>query len=506
MKYPLSNLFRGILSAIVRLYILRFRQELRQIYTDTIRLQQKQLKLVLNSPLVKYYHGDVTGQKFHQMAPTRHDSYELKTKELQRSESHLTGFYAQSSGTTSGTKKWIPTPLKFLRMNHIRGTWYVLYILQSAGIAVFKGISVLVGGLIYSDGKKTKIADVSALMIDRIPYLFKWFYIPDLKIAVRGSWKEKFDHIVHNGLQNRKIKIISGVPTWILSIIRDILRKSNGASMKQLWPEFACYIHGGVDFSIYKSEFENLFRGMNIRFLEIYNATEGFFALQDDLENDGMLLLTNNHIYFEFIPYEEFKLSKWNIIDLGKVRIHVDYVMLISTTTGLLRYIQGDTVRFTSIDPYRIKVSGRIQEYINAFGEDLNLQQTNCAITQACQMNSAELAHYTVAPKPLSIEEKGWHEWYVEFEVPPIDEVKFRQDLDRELRNVNFNYDQKRTEDFALESLRMVVLPKGFFEFYMWEKNKMGGQNKLQRLRNDRELADSIMHLLKTYHATSTHP
>ena len=293
------------------------------------------------------------------------------------------------------------------------------------------------------------------------------------------------------------IVMLAGVPTWILTLATEVLKYSGKNNLSEVWPYLKVYLHGGVKFDPYKAQFKELLPTSNVLYLEVYNASEGFFAIQDTLVNHGLLLLTCHGIYYEFILFENYKKADYYIINLAKVVPNMEYVMLITTLSGLRRYVVGDTIIFTTILPFRIKVKGRISEYINAFGEDLTQEAANRAITETLLKHNAHIRNYTVAPKYISLYEKGSHEWYIEFERSPCNIDIFKKELDLCIQNYNFNYKQKRTNDLAITELDIIELPKGFFNRFAKKRKKFGGQNKLPKLNNDRKLISEIEKLLK---------
>ncbi len=407
-------------------------------------------------------------------------------------------YFAQSSGTTSGIKKILPTPEFFVRQNHLRGSWYSLHTLyeHNAEASVFKFKNLLVGGSIYERRKGYLIADVSGIMLNRIPYYMRPWYVPSIQIATMPEWEEKIQLTTEAAVQVADIALLGGIPTWLLVVCRQALEKSGKTKISDLWPHLVAYVHGGVNFEAYRSQFEDIIDIPKFRYLEVYNASEGFFGYQDRPNQLGMLLMLADGIYYEFIPYRKYKSGDFGILSIGQVTIDESYVILITTSAGLVRYVLGDIVTFVTTVPYRVMVTGRINEHINAFGEDMMRSHVDAALQIMCNFYQVKIRDFTIAPHFITIGEKGWHDWYIEFVVPPEDVHQFALALDIELCRQNDNYKQKRTDDLALKPLRLVMLPSGTIDNYFRSLGKIGGQSKLQKMRNDRHLIDKIDILL----------
>ena len=495
------------MNFLVRYYVKRYDAELDEVRYQSPLIQKKQLKKILDLPLAKYLNPQIGEQALSvdqwraSAMVTDYDYYKSGIDNLLKAKPIKVEYFAQSSGTTTGQKKLIPTPEYFVRSNHLRGSWYILNILYrySDTMNVFSSKNLLIGGAIYERNKDYWIGDVSGIMINRIPSFFRPFYVPSISEGVSPEWEQKIEVTARAASKETKISLVGGVPTWVLATFRKIIQYSGAEKISDLWPDVRAYIHGGVSLEPYKSQFLDLIDRSNFLFIEVYNATEGFFAVQDDPDQEGMLLMTKSGIYFEFVPHYLFQkdIKAQDILEISQVNLDTEYVMLISTQTGLLRYLQGDIVKFVSISPYRIKVTGRISEFINAFGEDLMLAQAQEALLKVAAIHNAEVNHYTVGPKYITIDNNGRHDWIIEFETPPQDIASFTRDLDTAIIESNGNYRQKRSGEIALESLQIYVASAGVFEKFLKLKGKLGAQGKIKKLSNDRIIIDEILQLLK---------
>ncbi|HPZ88225.1 MAG TPA: GH3 auxin-responsive promoter family protein, partial [Flavihumibacter sp.] len=333
--------------------------------------------------------------------------------------------------------------------------------------------------------------DLSAVLLQNSPFWGHWIRTPDLSIALMDEWEQKLEQLALNTIPEN-VTSISGVPTWTLVLLKRILEMTGRSCIAEVWPQLELYIHGGVSFTPYREQFRQLM-GKDINYLEMYNASEGFFAAQDHTEADGMLLFTNHGIFYEFMPVEEYGKSFPETIGLDKVELGKNYALVISTTGGLWRYIVGDTVQFSSLKPYRIKVSGRLKHYMNAFGEEVIVDNTDRAIAIACEKTGAAVNDYTAAPVYFSANGNGAHEWLIEFEKQPADIAHFAYELDTALKNLNSDYEAKRHKDIALRMPIVHAVNKGFFNQWLNANGKLGGQHKVPRLSNERHLLETLL-------------
>ena len=409
-------------------------------------------------------------------------------------------WFSKSSGTTSTRSKFIPVPQINLCENHKRGTWDSLTVLyhQLPAARLFAYRSMIMGGALssFTPHPDTTTGDVSAIMLHHLPRWARFFFLPDVETALLPDWEEKLERMARAGANDPSVVMIGGVPTWTVVLFRRILELTGKAHMLEVWPDFQVYIHGGVSFLPYRAQFREFFPSDQVSYQEIYNASEGYFAVQDLLDEDGMLLLLDNGIYYEFLPMEEWQAEQPKAVGLAEVKPGKHYALVVSTSGGLWRYMPGDTVMFTSLHPYRIKVTGRTKQFINAFGEEVMVDNTDKALAQTCQATGAVVVDYTVAPQYLARGRKGGHQWLVEFEREPGDIAEFSDLLDRNLQRCNSDYEAKRYHSLALERLQLVPLPKGTFHNWLRTKGKLGGQHKVPRLANHRQYVDDILHFL----------
>ncbi|GJM31652.1 MAG: hypothetical protein DHS20C18_06530 [Saprospiraceae bacterium] len=406
-------------------------------------------------------------------------------------------WFSKSSGTTNDKSKFIPVSRENLRACHIRGTWDTmnLFYQNRKDAKQFECRSLVMGGSLVSfpEHPRTMIGDVSAIMIHNMPTIGRPFFTPDFETALLAEWEEKLERTAILCSQDPNMVMIGGVPTWTVLLLRRILEITGKQHLLEVWPDFQVYIHGGVSFTPYKKQFEAFFPSDQVSYQEIYNASEGYFAIQNDLAEDDMLLLLNNGIYYEFLPVEEWGSLHPQTVDLASVEIGKNYALVITTNSGLWRYLVGDTVTFTSVAPYKIRITGRTKQFVNAFGEEVMVENTDRALAMTCRVMDATVTEYTVAPIYFQGSGKGGHEWLIEFEKAPRDIALFKRRLDANLQKVNSDYEAKRYKSLALEQLQMRVLPKGTFHSWLRSKGKLGGQNKVPRLANHRKYVEEIL-------------
>jgi hypothetical protein len=342
--------------------------------------------------------------------------------------------------------------------------------------------------------EEIQYGDLSAVLLQNTPMWANWIRTPELSIALMDEWEGKIEMLAQSTIIEN-VTSISGVPTWTMILIKRILEITGKATLKEVWPNLELYIHGGVSFVPYREQFEKVI-GEGCNYLEMYNASEGFFAAQDNPDEDGMLLFLNHGIFYEFMPVEEYGKPKPKTIGLQEVETGKNYALVISTNGGLWRYLVGDTIQFTSTFPFRIKVSGRLKQYINAFGEEVIADNSDKAIAIASQKTGLIVNDYTAAPVYFGDNRKGAHEWLIEFEDEPVNTEQFAYELDCALKSLNSDYEAKRYKDIALTLPHVHALKKGIFRAWLKSKNKLGGQHKIPRLCNDRKYIDDIKALM----------
>jgi GH3 auxin-responsive promoter len=403
-------------------------------------------------------------------------------------------WFAKSSGTTTDKSKFIPVSQESLEDCHFKAAKDVVtqYYHFNPDSDLLTGKGLVIGGshTVNRINEETHYGDLSAVLLQNSPFWGGWIRTPELSIALMDEWESKIEKLAHSTIQEN-VTSISGVPTWTLVLFRRILEITGKRNMKEVWPQLELYMHGGVSFVPYREQFRQLI-GEDIHYLEMYNASEGFFAAQDRPGEDGMLLFTDHGIFMEFMPVEEYGKAHPQTIGLGEVEIGKHYAPVISTNGGLWRYLLGDTVQFTSLYPFRIRVSGRLKHFINAFGEELIVDNADQAIAIASRQTGAVVRDYTAGPVYFSDHGNGAHEWLLEFERAPSNLAHFAYELDQALKACNSDYEAKRHRDIALRMPVIVALPEGAFSQWLKARNKLGGQHKIPRLSNDRTYIDEI--------------
>jgi hypothetical protein len=410
-------------------------------------------------------------------------------------------WFAKSSGTTSDKSKFIPISDESLQDCHYKASKDVLslYYHFNPDSALLTGKGLVIGGshTINPMNKEAQYGDLSAVLLQNSPFWGHWIRTPDLSIALMDEWESKIEKLAEI-TSRENVTSISGVPTWTLVLCRRILELTGKSTIGEVWPSLELYMHGGVSFVPYREQFEKII-GKKIHYLEMYNASEGFFAAQDIPGQEGMLLFSDHGIFYEFMPLSEQGKSEPETIGLQDVELGVNYAPVISTNGGLWRYMLGDTIQFTSLTPFKIKVSGRLKHYINAFGEEVIVDNTDKAIAIASGKTGAIVNDYTAAPVYFSEGTNGAHEWLIEFDKEPASLEQFTIELDTALKSINSDYEAKRQKDIALRLPLVHALRKGTFAEWLRSKGKLGGQHKVPRLSNDREFIDDILFLDKNY-------
>jgi hypothetical protein len=406
-------------------------------------------------------------------------------------------WFAKSSGTTSDKSKFIPVSRESLVDGHYKAAKDVLtlYYMHNPESDLLTGKGLVIGGshTISNLHDEAHFGDLSAVLMQNTPFWGNWIRTPDLRIALMDEWEEKIEMLA-NTTMHENVTSVSGVPTWTLVLFQRILELTGKKNIKEVWPSLEMYFHGGVSFHPYKEQFKKLI-GDDIRYLEMYNASEGFFAAQDIPGSEGMLLYLDHGIFYEFMPIEEYGKEEPRTIGLKDVELGKHYAPVISTNGGLWRYLIGDTIEFTTLKPYRVKVSGRLKLFINAFGEELIIDNAERAMAAACKATSSAVTDYTAAPVYFSDEGNGAHEWLIEFEKEPADLNEFGRILDENLKLLNSDYEAKRHKSIALRMPLLQKLPQGRFNQWLKQKNKLGGQHKVPRLSNDRIILEEILKL-----------
>lgn len=406
-------------------------------------------------------------------------------------------WFAKSSGTTSDKSKFIPISEESLSQNHYQASKDLLssYYKNFPSSDLLTGKGLVVGGShqISKVNEEIQFGDLSAVLMQNSPFWGQWIRTPELRVALLDEWENKIEQLA-KVTADENVTSLAGVPTWTLILLKRILEIKGKSTIKEVWPNLELYINGGVSFIPYKEQFDKII-GKKINYLEIYNASEGFIAGQQSPNDDGLLLFTEHGIFFEFMPAEEYGKESPETVGLHDVQIGKNYALIISTTGGLWRYLIGDTIKFTHRNPYLIKVSGRLKHYMNAFGEEVIVDNTDKAIAVASEKTNAVVNDYTAAPVYFSENNNGAHEWLIEFEKEPDNIDKFITTLDEELKNLNSDYEAKRHKNIALRLPIVHKLQPGAFNNWLRSKGKLGGQHKVPRLSNERAMLEEIISL-----------
>ena len=406
--------------------------------------------------------------------------------------------FAQSSGTSDGRSKFIPITREGLYTNHIAGATYAVaaYLASNPHSRMFSGRGFILGGSFSSAqdipmAQGTRIGDLSATLISRVPRIVNNFYrVPSQKISLMSDWEQKLPALI-KASSSQNVTNISGVPSWFLAVLKGVLEYTGKQAIKDVWPHIEVFFHGGICFDPYRDLFHKIIGDTDMHYVETYNASEGFFAIQDTPSLHHMLLLLDAGVFYEFIEQgSDYPIPAWEVKQ-GKI-----YELLITSCNGLWRYSPGDTVRIESTDPLRITVAGRTKHFINAFGEEIMVYNADAAITAACRKTGIHVINYTAAPVYTGDQTRGRHQWLIEFDRQPESVEAFADELDRTLREVNSDYDAKRTHSLFLDRAEVIPAPTGLFDRWLASTGRLGGQRKVPRLSNDRTFIDPLLALL----------
>jgi len=409
-------------------------------------------------------------------------------------------WFAKSSGTTSDRSKFIPVSEEALEECHFKGGKDVLtiYFNNQPNARMFTGKVLTLGGShqVSTINPDASFGDLSAVIMKNLPLWAELHRTPQLEIALLDNFEEKLEKIAQ-ATKDVNVTSIGGVPTWNLVLFKRILEITGKKNMLEVWPNLEMYFHGAVNFGPYRDQFKALIPSDDMYYLENYNASEGFFGIQDTREPGDMLLMLDYGIFYEFLPLENLHDENPETLTLDEVELDRNYALIISTNAGLWRYMIGDTIKFTSLNPFRIRVTGRTKHFINAFGEEVIIDNAEQALEEACQQTGAVIREYTAAPVYFNGNDCGAHEWIIEFENKPSEFERFVDILDETLRRINSDYDAKRFKDMALRRPIVRRAPDGTFFNWMKEKGKLGGQHKVPRLANNREYVDAILKVME---------
>ncbi|MFK5855722.1 MAG: GH3 auxin-responsive promoter family protein [Bacteroidota bacterium] len=406
-------------------------------------------------------------------------------------------WFAKSSGTTAGKSKFIPVSPSALDECHFKGgkDMLAIYLNLFPDSELFEGKSLVMGGSrdIFEISNTTYIeGDLSAILMHNLPFWAQFKRTPSLTIALMDEWENKLELMVESTMTH-DVRGISGVPSWMLVLLRKILKKSGKQNLHEVWPNLEVFFHGGINFEPYREQYNSIISPDRIVYSDTYNASEGFFGIQDQKDSTDLLLMLDYGVYYEFLPTSEFESGSGRAVQLADVKLGVNYALIISTNAGLWRYMIGDTVVFTSLNPFRIKITGRVKNFLNAVGEELIIENAESALAVACQKTGAEISEYTAAP--LFENDEVAHQWLIEFDKEPENHLFFGEVFDNALKFVNSDYEAKRYHNLVLKPPVIVNLEKGTFYNWMKVRNKLGGQNKVPRLSGSREYVDEILKL-----------
>lgn len=489
---------------------LKRQHEIERYHTDTEMLQQAQLFRLLtaasNTEWGKKYDFK-TIESYNQFASRvplqTYEEVKPYVERMLHGEKNIlwpgeVRWFAKSSGTTNDKSKFIPVSNEALKECHYQGGWdtVALYLKQNPDSNLFAGKALILGGS-HKPGELADgihYGDLSAVLIQNINPLLELIRVPNKEIALMDEWEAKLEAMVkHTSKEN--ITNLSGVPSWFMVLIKKILEKEGKKSLLEVWPNLEVFFHGGISFDPYREQYKELIPSGKMHYMETYNASEGFFGIQNDFNDRSMLLMIDLGVFFEFVPLEEIDSPTPTVVPLWKVELDKNYAVVITTNSGLWRYIIGDTVKFTSANPYKFVITGRTKHFINAFGEELMVSNADKGIAKACALTGAVVKDYTAAPTFMQGDKKGHHTWIIEFDKEPASLEEFADILDKSLQELNSDYEAKRYKGLFLSRLELINARKELFHDWLKEKGKLGGQHKIPRLSNSRQHLEELLEM-----------
>lgn len=407
-------------------------------------------------------------------------------------------WFAKSSGTTNDKSKFLPVSKESLKDIHYRGgiDCVALYLRMNPESRFFSGKGLILGGS-HSPNynqKNTLVGDLSAILIQNVNPLVNYLRVPGKDVALMDDWEQKIERIARDTM-NVDVTNLSGVPSWMLVVIKRILDLKGKTHLEEVWPHLEVFFHGGVSFTPYREQYRQLITSEQMHYVETYNASEGFFGIQNDWADPSMMLMIDYGVFYEFMPLDELEKDNPKTYRLEEVELNKNYAMIISTSSGLWRYMIGDTVRFTSKHPYKFVITGRTRHYINAFGEELIIDNAEAGLAKACKESGAQVLEYSAAPVFMDANAKCRHQWLIEFSKMPDSLAHFAAVLDEALQEVNSDYEAKRSKNIALQPLEVIPARQGLFHDWLKQKGKLGGQHKIPRLSNNREYIEEMLFL-----------
>lgn len=498
------NLFNDLVAFFIR----RRMEQIEHMRNNPVETQQKVFKeLLKNGRQTEWgskhdFKSIRSFQDFQQRFPVQ-DYEDLKPyiERVMNGEQQVlwptkTNWFAKSSGTTSDKSKFIPVTPEALEECHFKGGKDALsvYCYHYPDSKVFTGKALVMGGSNKPNpiNKESYSGDVSAVMLQNLPFIAEFFRTPDISIALMDEWEEKLQRMAEATIKDN-VTHLAGVPSWTLVLLKKVLEISGKNNIGEAWPNLEVFIHGGVSFKPYRDQYRQVMP-KSMRYLETYNASEGFLALQDEPDKDDMLLLLDYGVFYEFIPLENIQDEAPQTVLLDEVEVGKQYAVVMSSNAGLWRYKLGDTVRFTSKYPFKIEISGRVKHFINAFGEEVVVDNTDKALAAACQATGALVTDYTATPV-FTGDGRGYHHWLIEFEREPSNMEQFTTKLDSELQSLNSDYEAKRYKNMVLDNMKVTRLPPQSFYNWLKQKGKLGGQNKVPRLSNDDKYVKELLEM-----------
>jgi hypothetical protein len=432
----------------------------------------------------------------------RYESIEPLIERCRKGEQNLfwatpIKWFAKSSGTTNAKSKFIPVSDEALEYCHIKAgkDMLCLYINNNEETQLFTGKGLRLGGSseIYKDNN-SYFGDLSAIITGNLPFWVDYSSAPSQEVALMAEWETKMEAIIDETIDENITSLI-GVPSWMLVLLNRVLERTGKDNILEVWPNLEVYFHGGVNFNPYREQYKKLIPKKGFQYYETYNASEGFFAIQDNNGSKELLLMLDYGIFYEFIPMTAYKGESSKAISLSEVKKNIDYALIITTNSGLWRYLIGDTIKFTSLNPYRIKITGRTKHHINVFGEELIIENAEDALKLACEKTNANVKEYTVGPIFMEGKKNGGHQWVIEFEKKPKSMDYFTEILDNALKSINSDYEAKRYNSMALAMPKIHVAREGLFYDWLKKKGKLGGQHKIPRLSNSRDFVEELLEL-----------
>ncbi|WP_418536681.1 GH3 auxin-responsive promoter family protein [Odoribacter laneus] len=498
----------AFINSIISIFTQKRLGQIDNFKANPIETQRDTLKELLRTAQNTEYgqqydfHSLTTPEQYRERLPIVHyeDINELIRQTMNGKQNILwpeeIKWFAKSSGTTDAKSKFIPVSPSSLENCHFRGGKDVVSIFNRLypEAQVFSGKTLALGGSseVNKINTNCQYGDLSAILISNTPFWANFMKTPDSSIMLMSNWEEKLEKICEITIKE-DVRCLAGVPSWFLTLIHKILEKTGKNNLYEVWPNLELFIHGGISFVPYRQQYQELLPDAKMKYMETYNASEGFFGIQDDPGDSSMLLMLDYGVYYEFMPMSETGKTNPRTLLLSEVETGVNYALIISTNGGLWRYMIGDTILFTSLNPYKFKITGRTKLFINAFGEELIIDNATEALRIACAKTHSTLFEYTAAPIFMQEGQKGAHEWLIEFEVPPADLETFAEILDKELQKLNSDYEAKRL--LSLERLKIHQARPHLFTDWLKEKGKLGGQNKVPRLWNDRTHIDQLLEM-----------